>query len=390
MISAVSYSGQHFSQGVAVYAVNHLLKAVAGLAVFVALCAPACAQAPAPAPTPAPIDGYQVIARIDGQVVLACEVLWQVNQMIEANRERIPPDQEPMIRQELIKRYVAGLVDTKLLYAEFRRSLPDENSWSRIEKNLEKPFEEREIPTLMQQMKVDNRRDLEAKLTELGTSLADARQRFNEKLIAGEWLRTKVKVEDEADPQEMLDYYRAHQADFEYPTQARYEEVMVRKDRFNDPRQAYAELARLGNQLFRTAASAGPGQPVFAEVAKAHSDGFNAEQGGVHDWTTQGALKAAAVDQAIFSLPVGQMSPILESDTGFHIVRVLERKEAGCTPFTEVQPQIRDQLRQQRFRAKVDEYLAELHKHARIWTAYTGNVSADFLLGRAPGETQER
>ncbi len=363
---------------------------VAACVACVSLCAPASAQVPASVPPPDKLRGYEVIARIDGQVVLACEVLWQVEKTIEDNRDRIPPEEETAVRQELIKRYVAGLIDRKLLFGEFRRSLPDEAAWKKIAENLEQPFEEREVPTLMKQLKVDNRRDLEAKLIEIGTSMADARQRFNEKAIASEWMRTKIKVDDKADPQEMLDYYREHRADFEYPTQARYEEVMIRKDRFGHPGQAYAELARLGNTLYRAAVTAAPQTPVFAEVAKTRSDGYNAEKGGLHDWTTRGALKAAAVDQAIFSLPVGQMSPILESDAGFHIVRVVEREEAGCTPFTEVQPQIRDKLKEERFRAKVDEYLAELHKNARIWTVYTGNVSVDYLMGRAPGETQQR
>lgn len=361
---------------------------VAVCALCSSLCAPAYSQAPIGAVKPVPIDGFQVVARIDGQIVLGCEVLWQVNQMIEANRDRIPPNQEDEVRWELMKRTIAGLVDTKLLYGEFRRSIPAEN-WPKIEENLEKPFEEREIPTLMKALGVDNRRDLEQKLIEMGTSLPDARRRFNEKLIAGEWLRSKVKVDEEVDPQEMLDYFREHHAEFEYPTQARYEEIMIRKDRFGDPRKAYAELARLGNQLFQAAASAGP-QPVFAEAAKAHSDGFNAKDGGAHDWITQGSLKATAIDQALFALPVGKMSPILETDEGFYIVRVLERKQAGCTPFTEVQPQIRDKLKQQRFRGKVDQYLTKLHKDARIWTVFTGPVSADVLMGRAPGGTQER
>jgi parvulin-like peptidyl-prolyl isomerase len=129
---------------------------------------------------------------------------------------------------------------------------------------------------------------------------------------------------------------------------------------------------------------------AFAEVAKAKSDGFTAKDGGEHEWTTQGALKAAVIDKALFSLEVGQMSPILETDDGFHIVRVLERKEAGRRPFTEVQGEIRDRLKEERFQAAVKEYLSGLRRDARIWTAYTGNVSADVLLGRKPTETQQR
>ena len=89
--------------------------------------------------------------------------------------------------------------------------------------------------------------------------------------------------------------------------------------------------------------------------------------------------KATAIDEALFTLQVGQMSPILDSDDGFHIVRVLERKEAGRKPFTEVQPDIRDKLKDERFQAGIGKYLAKLRRDARIWTAFTGNMSADVL-----------
>jgi hypothetical protein len=260
----------------------------------------------------------------------------------------------------------------------------------RIEESLREPFEERELPELLKQLKVGNQRDLERELARLGSSLADVRRTFNEKVIASEWLRSKVKINEEVTPDEMLEYYRAHLADYEYPTQARWEELMVGKSRFSDPREAYAEVARMGNEVWQQGTAREVQGPAFAEVAKAKSDGFTAKDGGAHEWTTHGALKSAAIDQALFSLEVGQMSPVLESDEGFHIVRVLERKEAGRRPFTEVQGDIRERLKEERFQAAVKEYLGKLRRDARIWTAYTGNVSADVLLGRKPEETQQR
>ncbi len=341
------------------------------------------------------LEGCQVIARIDNQIVLACEALWQVNQIIESHQARVPPEQrippEEMakVREQLIKRELGAMLDRKLLYDEFRRNVPPENL-PRIEESLREPFEEREMPELMKTLEVDNREDLERELTRLGSSLADVRRTFNEKVIASEWIRTKIKINEEVSPDEMLQYYRAHLADYDYPTQARWEELMVRKDRFQDPREAYAELAQMGNEVWRRGRAKGIAGPAFAEVAKAKSDGFTAADGGLNDWTTQGALKSEAIDKALFTLEVGQMSPILESDEAFHVVRVLERKEAGRKPFTEVQADIRERLKEERFQAEVKEYLSTLRRDARIWTAYTGHISADVLLGRKPDQTQSR
>jgi hypothetical protein len=335
------------------------------------------------------LEGCQVIARVDDQVVLACEVLWHVNLLLEQNQVKVSPDRVEGIRQEFMKREVMTMVDRKLLYNEFRRNVPADNM-PKIEENLRQPFEERELPDLMKQLKVDNQRDLEIRLAQLGSSLADVRHGFNERIIAQEWIRSKVKVNEDVGPDEMIDYYRTHLTDYDYPSQARWEELMVRKDRFKDPAAAYGEIAQLGNLVWQNGTQKPIRGAAFAEIAKAKSDGFTAKDGGLHEWTTRGALQCKAIDDALFSLQVGQMSSIIDSGPAFHIVRVLERKEAGRKPFTDVQADIRDRLKEKRYSKEAVKYLTKLRSDARVWTVYTGNVSTDVLLGRKADETQKR
>jgi hypothetical protein len=342
------------------------------------------------APEPATIDGCQVIARVDGQVILACELLWRVNQMIEANRDKIPPDQFDAIREQLMMRTLAGSIDQKLLYGEFRRGVPAENM-PRIEENLLPHFQESEIPRLMEQLDCKSQRELEQELARLGSSLDDTRRTFNEHVIASEWIRSKIKVSQVVSPEEMVEYYQTRRQEFEFPAQVRWEELMVRKGGIPEQAaQAYANLAMMGNEVWPQLAANPPATTaVFGAVARAKSEGVNASEGGLFDWTTKGSLKAAAVDDALFNLPPGQLSPILDSGTGFHIVRVLERKEAGCQPFSEVQNDIREKLKDQRMAKAQREYLDELRKNARIWTVYTGRISVAELFDTVPN-TQQR
>ncbi|HEX5470817.1 MAG TPA: peptidylprolyl isomerase [Lacipirellulaceae bacterium] len=341
------------------------------------------------------LEGCQVIARVDDQIILACDVLWRVNAMLEAHQQsvpadqRVPDDQLDGVRQKLMQKEVASMVDRKLLYNEFRRNVPAENL-PKIEENLRQPFEEHELPQLMKELKVDNERDLEKELARLGSSMADVRRTFNERVIASEWIRSKVKVSEDVSPEEMLEYYRKHETDYDYPSEARWEELVVRKSRFKDPAEAYAEIARMGNEVWQKGTQGSVRGAAFAVVAKAKSDGFTAKKGGVHDWTTKGALECKALDNAIFTLKVGQMSPIIDDGDSFHIVRVLERKDAGRKPFIEVQDDIRDKLKEEHFHVEAEKYLSKLRQDARIWTVYTGNVSADVLLGRKPSGTQTK
>ena len=242
--------------------------------------------------------------------MLACELLWRVNLMLEANRDQIPPGQYEAIRDQLMKRTLTGMIDQKLLYGEFRRNIPAENM-PRIEENLMSPFDEREVPRLMKQLDVKSQRELEQELSRLGSSLADARQSFNEHVIASEWIRSKIKVSDEVSPEEMVKYYREHRVEFEFPTKARWEELMVRKSGIPaQAAQSYAKLAQMGNEVWpRVAVNPPANTPVFGDVAMAQSEGFNSTKGGVYDWTTKGSLKATVVDEALFTLPVGSDEP---------------------------------------------------------------------------------
>jgi parvulin-like peptidyl-prolyl isomerase len=341
------------------------------------------------------LEGCQVIARFDNHIVLACEILWKVNQRLEMYQANAPedkkvaPDQLAEVRGQLMRMELGQMVDRKLLYEEFRRNVPPENL-PRVEQSLLQPFEEREIPELMTDLKVNNQQDLEQELARLGSSLADVRRTFNEKVIAGEWARSKVKINEEVSPDEMLEYYRANLSKYEFPTQARWEELSVNKSRFADEREAYAALAQMGNEAWHRGVQAQVMGPAFAEVAKTKSDGVTASKGGVYDWTTKGALQCAEIDQSLFTLQVGQMSPIIDSGPAYHIVRVLERREAGRRPFTDVQVEIREALKEERMRAELEVYLSKLRRDARVWTVFTGNTTADVLMGKRPDETQMR
>jgi len=316
------------------------------------------------------------VARVDGQIILASDVLWQVNQILEANRDRIPPQELDKARRVLLRQQVMGLIDTKLLYADFRRTVPEENI-PQIEKNLVQPFEEHEVPRLIKMLQVKDRRELVDLLERHGSSLKDAQRQFGERTIAGEWLRQKATKPKPVTHEDMLAYYKEHQQEYEFPAQVKWEELMVRFDRFHGDRAAaWRAIAEMGNEVWQRAAK----NPelrgaVCADIAKQKSHGFTAKDGGAHDWTTRGALRSEAINKALFSLKIGQLSNIIESERGFHIVRVLERKDAGRTPFTEAQAEIRKQIKQQRQKALVEAELLKLRKQSRVWTVFDGELN---------------
>ncbi len=257
-----------------------------------------------------------------------------------------------------------------------------------IRKQLEDPFYNGgtsgkapgSLPSLMNAFEVDNAQDLERQLTAFGTSVTDRKEAYVEKAIAQTWVQEQVDV-DKPTYVQLSEYYEEHLEDYAFPTQARWEELTVRFENHPNRQAAKQKLAEAGNIVWqRVLQNPEESEPIFADVAVKFSEAYNAKDGGMNDWTTQGALRDHALDNALFTLPVGSLSPIIETDAAYHIVRVVERRQAGHTPFAEVQDAIRDALMNADFRAKTEALITKLRRETRIWTLYTGDTTAEAFL----------
>jgi peptidyl-prolyl cis-trans isomerase D len=83
----------------------------------------------------------------------------------------------------------------------------------------------------------------------------------------------------------------------------------------------------------------------FAELAKKDSqDPGSAAKGGDLDWVVRGQT-VKPFEDAAFSLKPRELSGIITTDYGFHIVQVLEKQEARLRPFAEVQPELAGELK---------------------------------------------
>jgi parvulin-like peptidyl-prolyl isomerase len=223
---------------------------------------------------------------------------------------------------------------------------------------------------MMKRMNLGSRRELEAALRQAGVSLEIYKRGFIEKVLAQQWLKTAVKADEDVPYDELLRYYREHAGEFlDHPPRARWEQLTVQTARFPSREAAYAALAEMGNQVL-------DGAPL-AEVAKARSQGVNAARGGSWDWTSKGALRSKVLDEAIFTLPVGRLSEIIEDDQGFHIVRVIERQPAAMKPFADAQAEIKKTIQSRRQADAKAAFIARLRQQTPVWTAFDNDRSPE-------------
>jgi hypothetical protein len=166
----------------------------------------------------------------------------------------------------------------------------------------------------------------------------------------------------------MIAWYQNHLDEYEFPAKARFEQLTVKITAAHPRGQAWSMLAAMGNEVMQ-------GKP-FADVARGGSEGPTAANGGAYDWTTKGSLVSKMVDDAVFTLPVGQLSAILEDGPALHIVRVTERTDAGRTSFIEAQVAIRDKLQDEHRKREMDEYLVAVRARTPVWTIFDDEPEA--------------
>jgi hypothetical protein len=313
----------------------------------------------------APCEGTQILARVGSEVVLACEVLPAVNSFMDAHKNDIPPNQIEAVRTHRIQEQLQQIIGYKLIYIDARREVAAE-SFPGIEAKLADYFDKVEIDRLMKLSKANSRDELDTKFRALGSSLYREKHAFMERTLAQEWVRQKVKFEGQIQASEIVAYYRDHAEEFEQPAQARWEELMVRFSKYPSKTAAYDAIAQMGNEVFH-----GKSLP---EIAKTRSDGPTAQDGGRRDWTTKGSLVATELDSALFGLPVGELSQIIETKFGLHIVRVVERKEASRTPFVEAQVKIRDKIRENKSKDQYQAFVEKLRTRTPVTTVFDDGV----------------
>ena len=321
-------------------------------------------------------EGAQVLARVGPEVILAGDVLPLVKQIIDENRGKVPDELLERERGPLIRKILEGQIQQKVLYVDAKRSLPEEG-FTHLETLLDKEFEDKTLPAMMAKAKVATRAEMDAEFRAYGSSLKRMKQAYIERTI-GEIQRSQnIDRDGEITHEEMEAYYQSHTDEFEIAGRVRWEELTVSLSRFDSEAEAHAELARMGDMVVL-------GRIPFAQVAVEHSHGLTSEEGGQSDWITQGSLTSKEFEQAVFTLPVGRMSPILRDERSFRIVRVIAREEAHMTSFIVAQAEIVPKIRKERFEDQKEAYMAKLSKKYRIWTIFDEEGQAESVSNR-PG-----
>jgi peptidyl-prolyl cis-trans isomerase D len=138
-------------------------------------------------------------------------------------------------------------------------------------------------------------------------------------------------------------YYDSNKAAFTVPEERRASHILINVA----PKASDADIAKAKAQAEALLAEVRKNPASFADVAKKSSqDGGSAAQGGDLDFMRKDAIPGAFSD-ALFALKQGEISNVVRSDAGFHIIELTAVRGGAAKPYDEVKAQIEDQYRTQ-------------------------------------------
>lgn len=170
-----------------------------------------------------------------------------------------------------------------------------------------------------------------------GLSWEDYRQELKRQIMRGKLISRVVREDFSLDDEALKGFYIQHIERFKEPDQIRVSHILIMIPQDADDLLAEALLHKGGIILDRLRRGEDLG-----ELARLYSDDASAKNGGDLGFFKRGEL-LPELDRIIFNMQPGELSGLVRTKVGFHIIKVTEKKEGQVIPFEEVMEKVKDQ-----------------------------------------------
>jgi peptidyl-prolyl cis-trans isomerase C len=173
---------------------------------------------------------------------------------------------------------------------------------------------------------------------------------------------TKVIIADvTVSDSDLEQYYKSNEKSFHIPEQVKARHILIKvpfgvskeeKKKAKDRAEQILEWLKKGEK--------------FETLAEQYSeDPKSKAKGGELGYISKGQMPKP-FEEAAFSLKIGEISSVVETDYGYHIIQVDDHKEARTRTFEEVKEQIKKQLTDERSRSKAEEFIKKAVKDSGL------------------------
>jgi len=305
---------------------------------------PSAALAPA---APSAADGETAVD-VNGTKLTKGELNARVAQVVKRQGGGLPPEMRAGLEGQASQQVIEGFVAQQVLLQEAAKT------------NITVSAEEMEkaMGDIVKQLPPGVK--LEEAVAQMGMTTEKVRYDLEADLRIRKLLDGHTASLPPVSEEEIGAFYKDSPQNFAMPESVHVRHILLSADE-NADAAAKAQKREKAEALRKQI----EGGADFAQIAKDNSDCPSKDKGGDLGELTRGrAVKP--FEDAAFSQEVNALGPVVETEFGYHIIQVLEKKEARTIPLAEVHDKIATHLGNERKQKAVGEYVEALKGKAAI------------------------
>ncbi|PIV22588.1 MAG: hypothetical protein COZ69_15970 [Deltaproteobacteria bacterium CG_4_8_14_3_um_filter_45_9] len=290
----------------------------------------------------------RVVAVVNQEIITLSEVEKWINPLKE---EIVAEDRLERQRkmQEICRKVLEKLIEEKLIDQEVKKSGIKISS--------------KEIGATLEEVRRRNavtQEDLEKALAVEGLTLETYKKQIEKGLQRQKLINWSVKVETKAGEKELRDFYQKNI--YRYRTNETYRPSHIL---FVIPKGATPEEIREIRKRCEKVLEKVKGGEDFGEMALLYSEDSSNKGRGDLGYFKKGELLPAFEREAL-RLKVGEVSGVVRTEFGFHIIKLLDRKGADPLPFEEVKEKVQADYYESEMEKAFRQYLGTLKEKSVI------------------------
>ena len=256
----------------------------------------------------------------------------------------IPDAQMTQMKQDVLD----SLIDRELLYQESKKKGIQINSEA-VDDQLKNI-----------QHRYPNKDDFKKLLKEMGMSESDVKAQIERGMAIQALIDKEVADKIQISDEESKSFYDNNPQFFEQPEQVKASHILIKVAA--DAPEAQKAEARKKIESVQQKMKQGED---FADLAKTYSEGPSGPNGGDLGYFRRGQM-VKPFEDAAFSLKINETSDIVETQFGYHLIKVVDKKPAKKMAYAEVKDRLNDHLKQKKLESEANTYIDNLRKEAKI------------------------
>ena len=298
-------------------------------------------------------NAARICATVNGVAILDDELREAAYpQMLYCMSLREP--ERSKLRKEFLAKALEQVIEREVILQEAFERLKEQ---PRALKSL-KEFATKEFETEMRQLRarigLKNDDDFRLMLASQGISLAGVQRQKERNVMALEFMKNLILPRiDSIGRDDMETYYKQHPEEFRVQDSVAWQDIFIDASKY----PSRAEAKQFAESL-RTRARNGED---FAKLVKDFDQGDSSWRNGEGFGKRRGEIKPPELEPVLFQMTSGDVSPVIELNSGFHLAKLTNRDYAGPKPFNEkTQQEIRNKLKGETWELEYKKAIADL------------------------------